>query len=98
MRSRSCHDRPVRSLLPAPRELFHPETGRPAVGSYTGALPRVGLGALPLRDRILRRKKWLYVGIATERFWISLAIVRSGYAASTFAFVFDARSRSMRSR
>ncbi len=44
---------------------------------------------------LLRRKKWVWLAVSTEEIWLSLAIVRMGYASSAFAFVFDRASRRM---
>ena len=75
----------MRTLDPAP-SAFPP--GSPRVGSYVGPLPPIDLGRA-LGDRILRRKKWFYVAIASDTVWISLAVVRTGYATTAFAFVTD---------
>jgi hypothetical protein len=85
----------VRSLAPSPATFVDPETGAPAFGSYRGPLPRVVVPGLGLRDRFARRKKWLYVAIAAEDVWISLAVVRTGYAATAFAFAYDFASKTM---
>jgi hypothetical protein len=80
---------------PAPASFLDPRTGGPAFGAYAGPLPRVDLGRLGLRDRIARRKRWLYLAIATERIWIALAVVRTGYAATAFAFAYDLCAKRM---
>lgn len=85
----------MRTLSKAPSAFVDPATGAPAFGSYEGPLPRVDLGGRALATRALRRKKWLYVGVASEELWISLAVVRMGYGASAFAFVLDLGSRRM---
>lgn len=85
----------MRTLAPAPARFRDASTHEPAFGSYEGALPRVDLGGLSLVQRTFRRKKWLYVAITTERVWVSLAVVRMGYATSAFAFVYDIGARRM---
>jgi hypothetical protein len=92
----------MRILRVAPRAFVDPSTGAPAFGSYSGPLPRVdldaALGASPIRARarsMFRRKKWVWLAVSTDEVWLSLAVVRMGYAASAFAFVFDLRSRRM---
>jgi hypothetical protein len=85
----------MRTLSPAPRAFVDPATGAPAFGSYTGPLPPIDLGGIALVDRALRRKKWFYVAVASDEVWVSLAIVRMGYATSAFAFVFDVPARRM---
>jgi hypothetical protein len=85
----------VRSLAPSPATFIDPETRAPAFGSYRGPLPRVVVPGLGLRARFARRKKWLYVAIAAEDVWISLAVVRTGYAATAFAFAYDLVSKTM---
>ena len=84
----------MRNLAPAPRAFVDPATGEPAFGSYVGPLPPVVLGTA-LVDRALRRKKWFYVAVSSEEVWISLAVVRMGYATSAFAYVFDRLARRM---
>jgi hypothetical protein len=55
----------------------------------------VVIPGLGLRERFARRKKWLWVAIAAEDVWISLAVVRTGYAATAFAFAYDLAQKSM---
>lgn len=83
------------SLAPAPVSFLDARTGAPAYGAYSGPLPSVVLGPLGLRDRIARRKRWVYVAVATDEMWFSLAIVRTGYAATAFAFAYDLRGNRM---
>lgn len=85
----------MRSLAPSPTTFADASTGAPAFGSYRGPLPRVALKSLGLRDRFARRKKWLYVALATDDVWISLAVVRTGYAATAFAFAYDLAKKTM---
>ena len=85
----------MRSLAPSPATFVDPATGAPAFGSYRGPLPRVVVPGLGLRDRFVRRKKWLYLAIAAEDVWISLAVVRTGYAATAFAFAYDLATKAM---
>ncbi|MBX3204167.1 MAG: DUF2804 domain-containing protein [Labilithrix sp.] len=84
----------MRTLSPAPSAFVDPETRAPAFGSYAGPLPPIDLGRA-LVDRALRRKKWVYVALASDEVWVSLAVVRMGYATSAFGFAFDLRSRRM---
>ncbi len=67
------------------------------MGSFRGGLPVVDvLGPRPsLAARVFRRKRWIYVGIATPDLYIGAAVVRLGYAANAFAYVYDARARAM---
>jgi len=69
----------VRPLDPAPAS-FADHDG-PRLGSYAGALP-----AVTLAPSLRRTKKWLWLGASARDVWISLAIVRTGYAATVFAF------------
>jgi hypothetical protein len=55
----------------------------------------VDLRSTSLLQRITRHKRWLYVAIAGGDLFIGAAIVRLGYAASAFAFAFDAKERRM---
>ena len=83
------------SLLAAPASFLDATTGEPSCGAFFGPLPAVSLGALGLRDRIARRKRWVYAAVATEEMWFSLAIVRTGYAATAFAFAYDLQGNRM---
>jgi hypothetical protein len=78
-------------LAPAPSSFLNVSTGAPAFGAYEGPLPAVRWPApgLSLSARALRRKKWVYLAIAGDEVWISLAVVRTGYAATAFAFVHE---------
>jgi len=87
----------MRALLPTPSSVLDPATGRPRVGTYRGGLPVVELlGARSsLAARAFKRKRWIYVGIATRDLYVGVGIVRLGYAANAFAYVYDARARAM---
>lgn len=85
----------MRLLAPSPARFLDAATGAPAFGAYSGPLPRIELPSLGLRDRIARRKKWFWFAVTTDEVWISCAIVRTGYAASAFAFAFDLREKRM---
>lgn len=85
----------TRVLAPAPSSFLVGGTGAPAFGAYEGPLPRVELGSLGLRDRIARRKRWVYGAVVTGDVWISFAIVRTGYAATVFAFAYDLVTKRM---
>ena len=84
-----------RALVAAPASLVDPATGALAFGAYEGPLPPVRFPSLGLRDRALRRKKWLYAAIASDEVWIALAVVRTGYAATAFAFAYDLGEKRM---
>ncbi len=78
----------ARVLGPVPRPLVR--HGRAEPGSYEGSLgPLDFTSAASVWTRIKRLKRWVYIGLATDRFFVGLASVRLGYAASAFAFVFD---------
>lgn len=85
----------ARSLAPSPTSFVDPRTGEPAFGAYAGPLPRVDLPGLDLRARVARRKRWLYVALASDAVWISLGVVRTGYAATAFGFAYDLEARRM---
>ncbi len=85
----------MRRIHPAPSSFVDPKTGAPAFGSYEGPLPRVDLGAIGLRDRIARRKRWVYLALASDEVWISIGVVRTGYATTAFGFAFDRKTRAM---
>ena len=81
----------MRSLLPIPNSALDPVTRLPRFGSYRGGLEHVDLTGLPLNplQRVARHKRWFYIGIAKDPYYVGLAIVRLGYASTVFAFVFD---------
>lgn len=84
----------VRQLSAAPRVFLDPTTREPAFGAYEGPLPAID--ATPsLLDRFARRKRWVYVALVTETTWVSIVVVRTGYAATTFAFVYDLSEKRM---
>lgn len=85
----------MRSLAQAPAAFVDTGTGQPAFGSYAGPLPRIEMPALGLRDRVARRKRWLYLALASEEVWVSLAVVRTGYAATAFGFAYDLAKKTM---
>jgi hypothetical protein len=82
-------------LATAPSAFVDPHTHEPAFGAYAGPLPPVDLGSLGLRDRIARLKRWVYVAIATDEAWLTIAIVRTGYAATAFVYVYDRAGNRM---
>jgi hypothetical protein len=83
----------MRTLTPAPDAAIDPATGRLRFGSYRGAIPAVDLASIapnPLA-RIARHKRWLYVSACTDEVFVAFAVVRLGYSATAFVYVFDAR-------
>lgn len=76
----------MRTLAPAPPAI--------AFGSFRGALPRISWGARGL-SRTLRAKSWVYLAATSEEVWISLAILRTGYAANILGYVFDRKAKRM---
>jgi hypothetical protein len=85
-----------RSLEPAPAS-FYDDSGSPRFGAYEGALPPVDLERLaPSKvDLVTKRKRWVYLGIATDEIFLGAAAVHVGYVATAFAFVFDKASRRL---
>lgn len=91
-----CDDEAVsRTLDAAPSSFLDERTGAPAYGAYAGPLPAIDLGRLGLHDRVARRKRWVYAAVSTAELWLSLAIVRTGYAATAFAFAYDLIGKRM---
>lgn len=82
---------PVRALSSPPSDAVDPATRLPMLGSYEGPLPRVDLGLLgrSLPFRIAHEKAWYYVALASPEIFVGVGILRFGYAASTFAFLFE---------
>ena len=85
------HVTPTRVLVPPPSDAIDPATRLPLVGSYAGPLPPVDLGLLrkPLWFRLAHEKAWYYVALASPELFVGVAVLRFGYVASTFAFVFE---------
>ena len=85
----------ARTITAAPKAWF--ENG-PQFGSYEGDLGDVDLAKFaPSRlVRIAREKRWLYLAIATPRFYIAVCVVRLGYASNAFLYVFDKDARKLR--
>lgn len=86
---------PARVLGAAPGSFLDARTGEPAYGSYRGPLPAVDLGTSGMLARFARRKRWVYAAIATDDVWIAVAVVRTGYAATAFAFAYDLVGKRM---
>ncbi|HVY44516.1 MAG TPA: DUF2804 family protein, partial [Minicystis sp.] len=80
----------MRTLEPAPSS-FYDADGRPRFGSYRGALPEVDLAPLATGrlDLVTKKKRWVYVALANERYYAAVAAVHAGYAATTFAFLYE---------
>lgn len=83
----------MRELLPAPSRATD-AAGAPAFGSYRGAVADVDFAPSPI-ERVLREKRWVYVALVSDPFYVGAAIVRMGYASKLFAFVYDARARAI---
>lgn len=82
---------PQRILSPPPTAVLDPDTRRPLLGSYEGPLGLVDYSVLgrSLPFRIAHEKAWYYVAIASPDIFVGAAVLRFGYVASTFAFVFE---------
>lgn len=88
----------MRPLVAAPSSLRDPETGAIRHGSFLGPLPPLDFaprGGRGFLTRFAREKRWFYVALAGEDVWVSLAIVRTGYAATAFGFAVDWRDKRM---
>lgn len=89
---------PVR-LPPAVAQVVR--QGRPACGRYAGCIGRIdwqGLDELrqhPAWWRLLRHKRWQYIGIGSAEVFIGLAVVDLGWACTAFAYLFDRRQRQL---
>lgn len=80
-------------LAPAPREVLDP-AGDARLGTFHGSFHRVDWsarlpGARGLVQRLVRRKRWLWGGIATKEVFVGFAMVDVGYASNAFAFAVD---------
>ena len=75
--------------------------GEPATGRYEGCIGAIDWRGLsgphhrPAWWRLLRRKRWQYVGIGSDEVFIGLAIVDLGWGCTAFAYVFDRRQRRL---
>ena len=88
----------MHTLAPPPESVLDAHTGAPRIGSFRGALPRVDLASVG-RGRLWRfahHKRWMYVAIASDEFYIGVAVVHLGYVASAFAFVFERTAMRLR--
>jgi hypothetical protein len=88
----------VRTLTTAPDDALDPLTLAPRFGSYRGGLSRIEVsravrGPFAPLTRIAHHKRWLYVAIARDPILVAFAVVRLGYAANAFAFVYHAGER-----
>ena len=69
-------------LATAPAAFLDPITKEPAYGAYAGPIPAFDLGSIGLRDRIARRKRWVYLAITGKDIWFTVLVLRTGYAAT----------------
>lgn len=86
---------PHHELQPAPREVVD-TAGNARLGTYSGSFHRVDWstrlpGIKGLVRKLVRRKRWLWGGIATDEVFTGFAIVDVGYASNAFAFAVDLR-------
>ncbi|AUX23676.1 hypothetical protein SOCEGT47_042040 [Sorangium cellulosum] len=87
----------MRELFTPPDALFDPVTGAARAGSFRGDLPRVDLAPLAPRrlHRLLRRKRWTYLAIASNEVFLAVAVVHLGYLALAFGVAFDRAGRRL---
>ena len=81
----------TRVLAQPMSDVIDPATRLPLLGSFAGPLPPVDYALLrrSLPFRIAHEKAWYYAAIASPEVFIGVAILRFGYVASTFAFLFE---------
>ncbi len=84
----------MHTLTPSPLSMLDP-SGHPVLGSYTGPLPPVRLGAQHegLRSRMFKRKRWLFLSIQAGDWLFGMAVVHVGYVAKSFAYAFNGAER-----
>ena len=72
-------------------DVIDPVTRSPMQGSFAGPLPPVDYAPLrrSLPFRVAHEKAWYYAAIASPEVFIGVAVLRFGYVASTFAFLFE---------
>lgn len=87
----------MRELAPPPDVVVDPRTRELRAGSFRGGLPRVDFRALAPRtvDRLMRQKRWIYLAMASEEAFVAVAVVRLGYVANAFAYVYDRAAQRM---
>jgi hypothetical protein len=83
------------ALAASPASFIDPRTRAPAYGAYAGPLPPIVGSGVGWRDRLARRKRWVYLAVASDDVWAAAAVVRMGYASNAFAFVYDLRDKTM---
>jgi len=81
----------TRMLAQPMSDVIDPATHLPLLGSFEGPLPPVDFSGLrrSLPFRIAHEKAWYYAAIASPEVFIGVAILKFGYVASTFAFLFE---------
>lgn len=82
-------------LETAPREVVD-TAGKARLGTYSGSFHRVDWstrlpGVQGLVRKLVRRKRWLWGGVATDEVFTGFAIVDVGYASNAFVFAVDLR-------
>ncbi|MBL8682713.1 MAG: DUF2804 family protein [Myxococcales bacterium] len=84
----------MRTLTTAPSALLDPATGAARFGSYEGSISGVDLAPLASGrlQRIAREKRWIYASLATDEVFAAAAVVRLGYSATAFSYVYDAKA------
>ncbi len=90
---------PYPSLPAAPLALVH-ERGIPAFGMYQGIVEKIDWRplAVPLLSRLTRKlhhKRWQYACVGGEAFFLGVAIVDTGWAATAFCYLFDRHTRQI---
>lgn len=87
----------MRELLTPPDAILDPVTRAARVGSYRGELPRVDLAPLAPRavGRLLKHKRWMYLAVASEELFLTVAVVHLGYLGGAFGVVFDKAGRRL---
>lgn len=83
-----------RTLSPPPAR-FRAPTGAIALGSYAGPLPAIDFRHEGTTRRLIREKRWLFVALTTPGLWVSVAVVKTGYAATRFGYAYDTTARRL---
>lgn len=85
----------MRNLDAAPSSPIDPSSRALRFGSYRGTIPGIDLAQVERNPlvRIAREKRWLYTAIATPEVFVAAAVVRLGYSATAFSYVYDAAER-----
>ena len=80
------------SALPDAPDSVWDDEGHARFGTWGGELMSLSYEDWQGIDRVKREKRWLWLGFFSEELAAAIAIVRTGYAANVFVWVFDRKA------